>query len=71
MVAAATFDTVGIGIRKPKFELKTPEQFAKMREAGLVVAQALEQVKIINGFPAGGTFGQQSHLGSEPLTWMR
>lgn len=45
MVAAATFDTVGIGIRKPKFELKTPEQFAKMREAGLVVAQALEQVR--------------------------
>ena len=37
---------MGIGIRKPKFELKTPEQFARMREAGLVVADALEQVRV-------------------------
>ncbi|MFA7266072.1 MAG: type I methionyl aminopeptidase [Candidatus Nanopelagicales bacterium] len=36
---------MGIGLRKPKFELKTPEQFALMREAGLVVAAALEQVR--------------------------
>lgn len=34
-----------MGLRKPKFELKTPEQFALMREAGLVVAAALEQVR--------------------------
>ncbi len=36
---------VGIGMRKSKFELKSPEQFALMREAGLVVAAALEQVR--------------------------
>lgn len=40
-----TVVTVGIGLRKPKFEMKTPEQFALMREAGLVVAAALEQVR--------------------------
>lgn len=34
-----------MGIRKPKFELKTPSQFALMRDAGLVVAAALEQVR--------------------------
>ncbi len=36
---------MGIGLRKSKFELKTPEQFALMREAGLVVAATLEQVR--------------------------
>lgn len=32
-------------LRKPKYEIKTPEQIAFMREAGLVVAATLEAVR--------------------------